>query len=287
MSMAVEIRTAQPDDMTACGRIIYQAFKDIAERHNFPHNFPSAAEAANSAGMMLEGPGFQAAVAEKDGEIVGSIFVSRRSPVGGISVISVDPNAQGRAVGRQLMQHGMGLLKEHGHVRQQLVQAAYHHRSLCLYAKLGFVASEILSNMTGHPIKADIQGRTVRPANESDADTCNELCRKVHGFDRPVEVVAAIAQGTAAVVESAGRITGYTSGVGFLGHGVGDSNDDLKVLIASVDEFVGPGILIPTGNGELFRWCLDNGLRVVQQMILMDTDPSGPPNGVYWPAAPC
>ncbi len=100
-------------------------------------------------------------------------------------------------------------------------------------------------------------------------------------------MAGAIAQGTAAVVESAGRITGYTSGVGFVGHGVGESNDDLKALIASVDEFVGPGLLIPTGNGELFRWCLDNGLRAVQQMILMDTTPSGPPHGVYWPAVLC
>ena len=185
------------------------------------------------------------------------------------------------------MQHGMGLLEEHGHARQQLVQAAYHNRSLCLYAKLGFIASEMLSNMTGGPIKADIRGRTVRPANKGDADACNELCRNVHGFDRAGEVVGAIVQGTAAVVESAGRITGYTSGVGFVGHGVGESNEDLKALIASVDEFAGPGILIPTSNGELFRWCLKNGLRVVQQMILMDTAPSGPPNGAYWPAVLC
>ncbi len=39
--------------------------------------------------------------------------------------------------------------------------------------------------------------------------------------------------------------------------------------IASVDEFADPGIAIPTGNAELFRWCLDSGLRVVQQMILV------------------
>jgi hypothetical protein len=55
-------------------------------------------------------------------------------------------------------------------------------------------------------------------------------------------------------------------------------------LIASADGFAGPGILIPTTNGELFRWCIENGLRVVQQMTLMDTKPSGPANGVYWPA---
>ena len=42
----------------------------------------------------------------------------------------------------------------------------------------------------------------------------------------------------------------------------------LRALIASVNEFAGSGMLIPTGNGELLRWCLENGLRVVQQMTL-------------------
>jgi len=137
---------------------------------------------------------------------------------------------------------------------------------------------------TGKPIRANIPSRGVRRASESDAAACNTLCRKVHGFDREHEVAHAIARGTAAVVESNGRITGYTTGVGFVGHGVGETNEDLKALIASADGFSGPGILIPTGNGELFRWCLDNGLKVVQQMTLMDAPPSGPANGVYWPA---
>jgi GNAT superfamily N-acetyltransferase len=266
---------------------MYEAFRDIAERHNFPPDFPSAEVAGGLLTWMLQAPGFDAFVAEEEDRIVGSIFVSRRSRVGGISVITIDPKAQNRAVGRRLMQRGMEFLEEHGHTRQQLVQAGYHNRSLCLYAKLGFIATEMLSTMTGKPIKANIPGRTIRQASNGDARACNALCRKVHGFDRSHEVAHAIAQGTAVVVESGGQITGYTTGVGFSGHGVGETSEDLKALIASADEFAGPGILIPTSNGELFRWCLENGLRLVQQMILMDTLPSGPPNGVYWPAVLC
>ena len=236
---------------------------------------------------MLEASGFDAFVAERDGQIVGSIFVSRRSAVGGISIITIDPKVQDRGLGRRLMEHGMGYLVERGHERQQLVQAAYHNRSLCLYAKLGFVAADMLSNMTGEAIKVDVPGRVVRPASDDDAEACNALCRKVHGFDRAGEVERAIAQGTAAVVESGDRITGYATGVGFVGHGVGESNEDLKALIGSVDQFSGPGMLIPTSNGELFRWCLEHGLRVVQQLILMDTAPAGPPNGSYWPSVLC
>lgn len=285
--MAAEMRPAQARDIPACSRIMYEAFKDIAVQHNFPPDFPNAEVAGGLLTMMLDSPGFDATVAEEGGNIVGSIFVSGRSTVGGISVITVDPQVQNRTLGRQLMQHGMDGLRQQGHSRQQLVQAGYHNRSLCLYAKLGFVATEMLSNMTGGPIKASIPGRKVRAAGAADADACNALCRKVHGFDRSGEVAEAIGQGHAMVVEADGRITGYTTGVGFIGHGVGESNDDVKAMIASVDAFAGPGILIPTSNGALFQWCLDNGLRLVQQMTLMDTAPSGPVSGAYWPAVLC
>lgn len=285
--MATKLRSARRDDIPACGQAMYEAFRAIATRHNFPPDFPNAETAGGLLAMMLGAPGFDAAVAEENGEIVGSVFLSRRSPVGGISVITVAPQAQDRTIGRTLMQHGMGLLAAHGHERQQLIQAAYHNRSLCLYAKLGFVASDTLANMTGSPVERGPRDRSVRPATPADAEACSALCREVHGFDRAVEVDSAIAQGAAKVVEHAGRITGYTTGVGFVGHGVGESNDDLKALIVSAQEFAGPGILIPTSNGELFRWCLDTGLKVVQQMILMDTAPAGPPKGAYWPAILC
>jgi hypothetical protein len=36
----------------------------------------------------------------------------------------------------------------------------------------------------------------------------------------------------------------------------------LKALISAAKEFCGPGFLLPTRNGELFRWCLGDGLRV-------------------------
>lgn len=282
--MTMELRPVQTKDIQACGRVMYEAFTDIAQHHNFPPDFPNAAVAEGFLRDLSNAPAFDAFVAEDEGRILGSIFVSRRSQVGGISVLTIDPKVQNRGVGRRLLQHGMGFLAEQGHVRQQIIQVGYHNRSLCLYAKAGFTAVGLLSNMTGKPIRTTIPSRTVRRAIDSDAGSCNALCRKVHGFDREHEVAHAIARGTAAVVEGNGRITGYTTGVGFVGHGVGETNEDLKALIASADGFTGPGILIPTGNGELFRWCLENGLRVVQQMTLMDTRPSGPANGAYWPA---
>ena len=285
--LGAHFRSAGKADLPNCGDVMYRAFRDIAERHNFPPDFPHAEAAAGLLGMMIDDPLFEALVAEQDGRIVGSIFVSTRSPVGGVSVITVDPQFQNRSIGRRLMDEGMSLLRDRGHSRQQLIQAAYHNRSLCLYSRLGFVAADMLSNMAGPPIKADFPGRVVRTAVAADADDCNALCRQVHGFDRAGEVQSAIAISAAVVVESGGMITGYSTGIGFVGHGVGETNDDLKALICSAEAFAGPGILIPTGNGELFQWCLDNGLQLIQQMTLMDMAPTGPPNGVYWPSILC
>jgi predicted N-acetyltransferase YhbS len=283
----VELRPAEADDIPASATAMYEAFRDIAERHNFTPDFPSAEVAGGLLNALLGVPDVDAFVAEQDGKIAGSIFVSRRSPVGGISIVTVDPDVQNNTIGRRLMLHGMDCLDRQGHTRQQLIQAGYHSRSLCLYAKLGFIATDLLSNMYGGPVNEEFPGRTVRQATDGDADACNALCQKVHGYDRGGEVAGAISQGNALVVESDGGITGYTTGVGFVGHAVGANNDDLKALIASVDKFMGPGVLIPTTNGELFRWCLEKGLRVSQQLTLMDTAPAGPPKGAYWPSVLC
>jgi hypothetical protein len=102
-----------------------------------------------------------------------------------------------------------------------------------------------------------------------DLDACNALSRRVHGFDRDTELAQAIRQNTAVLVERGGRITGYATVLAFFGHATAETNQDLQSLIASADSFGGPGILVPSRNNALLRWCLANGLRVIQPMTLM------------------
>ncbi len=52
------------------------------------------------------------------------------------------------------------------------------------------------------------------------------------------------------------------------GHVTAEANVDLQSLIASVGSFGGPAILVPSRNSALLRWCLLNGLRVIQPMSL-------------------
>jgi hypothetical protein len=46
----------------------------------------------------------------------------------------------------------------------------------------------------------------------------------------------------------------------------------------------GPGFLLPTRNADLFRWCLERGLRIVQPMTLMTIGLYNEPQGVFLPS---
>ena len=37
--MSLTLRPGRPEDATMCGTICYEAFKTIAEQHNFPTNY--------------------------------------------------------------------------------------------------------------------------------------------------------------------------------------------------------------------------------------------------------
>src|SRR5919108_2946348 len=279
--MTIKLRPGKPEDAMQCGKICYSAFKAIAEEHNFPPDFLSPELATTLLSEFLAHPHIYGAVAELDGRVVGSNFVDERSSIAGIGPITVDPAVQNRAVGRELMQHVLDRVMQRRFPGVRLVQAAYHNRSLSLYARLGFVAREPLSTMQGAPLAVQIPGYTVRPATERDLDACNQVCVKVHGHDRRGELLDAIKQGTATIVEHGGRITGYATPIAFFGHAVGETNEELKALIGAAPAFPGPGFLLPTRNGELFRWCLDHGLRVVQPMTLMSVGLYNEPAGAF------
>ncbi len=88
----------------------------------------------------------------------------------------------------------------------------------------------------------------------------------------------------AKAVEHLGRITGYATDIAFFGHAVAETNQDIEALIAAAPEIGGGGFLLPTRNGELFRWCLQNGLRLMHQMTLMTIGLYNEPAGAYLPS---
>jgi predicted N-acetyltransferase YhbS len=280
----VTVRTARPEDAGPCGRICFEAFSAISAAHGFPCDFPSAEAPARLLSMMFSAAGLYGVVAEIGGRIVGSNGLDERAVVAGVGPITVDPSVQNSHIGRMLMEAVMERAIGRRAVGIRLVQAAFHNRSLSLYTKLGFDAREPLSCMQGRTTERKVAGCTVRSARAEDLEACNALARRVHGFDRGADLAQTIEHGSALVVERAGRITGYATELAFFGHATAETNWDLQALIASVESFGGPGILVPTRNSALFRWCLENGLRVVQPMTLMSVGLYNDPAGAWLPS---
>jgi GNAT superfamily N-acetyltransferase len=279
--MSIVIRRAKPEDAQVCGQICYDAFHKVSTSHNFPPDLPSPEAGVGVLSMMFSHPGFYCVVAEQDGRIVGSNCLDERGPVAGIGPITVDPAVQNARAGRQLMNAVLARAASRNAPGVRLVQAAFHNRSLSLYAKLGFDAREPLSVMQGPALGMRLEGYAVRKAQPQDVEQCNRVCRAVHGHDRGGELKDAIQQGTGVVVERGGRITAYATVLAFFGHAAAETNPDLQALIGSAEGFGGPGILVPTRNAELFRWCLNSGLRVVQPMTLMTIGLYNQPDGAY------
>jgi L-amino acid N-acyltransferase YncA len=280
----VVVRAATAADNAACGEICYEAFLKLSAKHGFPCDFPGPEAAGGLLSMMFSSSGFYSVVAESGGRIVGSNCLDERSLIAGIGPITVDPGAQNLGVGRKLMQAVMDRARERQPAGMRLVQAAYHNRSLSLYTTLGFDVREPLSCMQGRSLNRNVPGCAVRPAQGHDLEACNALSRRVHGFDRGTELADAIRQKTASVVERAGCITGYATALAFFGHATAETNLDMQSLIASAESFGGPGILVPSRNSGLLRWCLANGLQVVQPMTLMSIGFYNEPSGAWLPS---
>jgi GNAT superfamily N-acetyltransferase len=281
---AVTIRRAKPEDAAVCGQICYEAFYKISTDHNFPPDVPAPEMGVGLFTQMFSHPGFYCVAAEADGRIVGSNCLDERNAIAGVGPITVDPKTQNRGVGRKLMEAVLDRARERNFAGVRLVQAAFHNRSLSLYATLGFDVREPLATFQGPAIKKSYEGYTVRPAQPSDLEACNQVAFRVHGHHRGGELADGIQQGTATLVERQGRITGYTSSLAFFGHAVAETNPDLQAIIAAADGFGGPGILVPSRNAELLRWCLVNGLRVVQPMTLMSLGLYNEPRGAFLPS---
>jgi GNAT superfamily N-acetyltransferase len=201
----LRLRPGVIDDAMVVGKIIFDAFSQIADKHGFPREFPTTDIGINVASFFLSNPGFYSVVAEDiEGDsirVIGSNFLDERSNmVSGVGPITIDPKFQNQGAGRQLMNNVMERARSKNYPAIRLLQASYHNRSLALYSRLGFDVREPISTMQGKPISAIIPGRSVRVATESDLESCNSICRSIHGHDRNGELKDSIKQGIAKVV---------------------------------------------------------------------------------------
>jgi predicted N-acetyltransferase YhbS len=282
--MSLTLRPGRPEDASMCGTICYEAFKTIAEQHNFPTNYPSSEAAIERMVTRLMHPGVYAVVAELDGRVVGSNFLDERSGIAGLGPITVAPDVQNHTIGRHLMQDVLDRATARHYPGVRLVLASYHARALSLYAKLGFTVRDIIARVTGAPLALHLPGYPVRPATLADLDACNRVCQYVHGHDRSGELQDAMTQGSATVVEHEGRLSGYATMIGASGHAVGETTEAVQALIGAALTFERGSFLVPLRNGELFRWCLTAGFHVAAPQTLMSCGFYQEPAGAFLPS---
>jgi predicted N-acetyltransferase YhbS len=136
------LRPGKIEDANKIGKVIFEAFSAIADKHSFPPDFPSVDVARGLASSFLSNPRFYSIVAEDNtsngGEdkdsIVGSNFLDERSNiVAGVGPLTIDPKYQNKGTGRQLMINVLERAKNKNFPAIRLLQASYHSRSLALY----------------------------------------------------------------------------------------------------------------------------------------------------------
>jgi predicted N-acetyltransferase YhbS len=281
--MGLIIRSIREADAETCGKIGFEAHQAISSAHGYPSEQPSLEFAVGMIRTLLANPNSWGSLAEREGKILGSIFlhVFPPSPVAAIGPLTVDPSAQG-GVGRALMEASLVEARKRYCDQVRLVQSPSHLRSFVLYTKCGFTLREPLFLMHGDPVPSILrQKHDVRAAGSEDIPACNEICISVHGFSREMELRQAIDQRVAIVnIDNTGSITGYAAGIGFFGHAVAKTNEVLKALVTNASAILGPGFFVPGRNFDLLRWLLDAGFSIVWPANLMTVgnyqDPTAP-----------
>ncbi len=177
--MSVSLRPAITTDAGPAGAICYTAFKTIADQHGFPPAFATPDVATALMEHLLSRSEIHGVVAEADGRVCGSNFLWEADELAGVGPITVDPNVQNGSVGRRLMEAVLERARRQGIPAVRLMQAAYHGRSLSLYAKLGFMAREPLAVLQGKALECAIAGHDIRAATCADTDAANTQRRAV------------------------------------------------------------------------------------------------------------
>lgn len=282
--MTIQIREMRREDVERCGRICHAAFMDIAERHNFRPDFPTPESAIGLIDAFFASLDVFGIVAERDGEVIGSNHLWEYDAIRAVGPITIDPAAQAKGVGRMLMEAVIERGKPSAGVR--LVQDSFNATSLSLYTSLGFDVREPLALMEGSlagDVPPDV---TVRPIKEEDYESCAELCRRVHGFDRVNELKNRPPFVSPLVALREGRITAYSSAPQSwaLNHAVAETTSDMRALLTgAANSLQGEpmSFLLPTRQSDLFRWCLQKGMRVVKPMTLMSMGEYNEPRSCY------
>jgi GNAT superfamily N-acetyltransferase len=284
--MNLTIRTPILDDIEPCGRITYEAFKQINEAHGFPNlEVPTEEDGYKMVKFWIKNNRFWGRVAELDGRIVGSTFIDERSSeVSGWAIISFSLDAQGKGIGRRFMEESKERCKDIP--GRRFLQHTFNTSAMGLYTSFGFDVKELIVLISGKPKSQIVPGVEVRRMKIADLEECGKLCKRVYGFDRNQELRDAIIIFTPFVAVRNGSIIAYISAADnwAQNHGVAESEESMKILIQGISSLVPDQLtfLVPGKQSSLLRWFLKERFRIIKPFTLMSMGMYNDPVGTYF-----
>lgn len=290
--MSVTIRPVRPDDVPTLGRICFDAFGALQDRHGVPRDFDSVDIATMVVGMCASRPDIAGFVAEDRGQMLGSNFLwcsdadgaAMKDGVAGVGPITIHPGAQSRGVGRALMLAVLEEAARRGIRKVCLQQEAINTTSLSLYTKLGFDWREAVSLMALAPAPAD--DPRISPVTPDDLPAIGEISARHFGASRRNEAAAYAPIGMPGfILRKRGTPTGYVF-PGFLGHGFAESPEDMAALVGHAARHAPPmfhRMLVPLSQNDLHRRLMAAGCRSMKLFNYMSHGPYHPPTGAWLP----
>jgi GNAT superfamily N-acetyltransferase len=281
----IAIRPATNADLPACERIWRDGINDYIRKLNqpeVPDDNPGLRRL--HAHTLATDPG-RFVVAEQEGEVVAFGSAVVRGPVWFLSMLFVDPGAQGSGLGRRILGEIMPARGSSPPIFATTTDSA-QPISNGLYGSLGIVPQMPLLDVVGHPRAGWGPpplpgGITVVPLDGNDLATeiaeLDELDRAILGFDHPQDHAYAGRERPAAFAYRDARGTllgyGYTSAVGRLGPIAVRDRDLLPAVIGHLLISVPPrgasAVFMPGATGPALAMLLEAGFRFEDLPLLL------------------
>jgi GNAT superfamily N-acetyltransferase len=287
---APTLTTVLPGQAEGVGTLVYEAFKEIAERHNFEPAFSTPGLAHFIVRLLAQTEGYESYQLIEDGRPVACNFGDERDEAVGVGPVAVAVDQQGRGLGRRVMEALLERAERNGFRSVRLVQVAYNMQSFSLYHNLGFNVTDMLANVRGRPGDGQQPIDHIREYTPADLEACDTLHREVLGIGRRQDIELMAGFAPPLVLERGGQIAGYLTRFPgpqtFITHGVARDERALRDLIISTARS-SPGdvhLLIPTSHAETLRWAMGQGFQLLELDSYMVRGEYQPPMGAWVPS---
>ncbi len=288
--MPPTLTTVLPEQADEVGAMVYESFREIAERHNFTPAFATPQLAQLVIRLLAQTEGNESYLLVEDGQPLACNFGDERDEVVGIGPVAVAVDQQGRGLGRQVMEALVERSERNGFTSLRLVQSAYNMQSFALYHSLGFEVQSMFAIAKGRPSADDQPADHVRDYTAADLDACDALHRDVMGFGRRHDLELFATFAPPVVVERGGQIAGYLTRFpgeeAFVMHGVARDEGALRDLIIGTGN-AEEGTLtlqLPCGQAETLRWAMAGGFRISELGSYMVRGDYQQPMGAWIPS---